>query len=194
MQFSPRRICGPKQPAGSWTPSLESIVSSLEIQEYSMKKFFLLLILALLMAAPASVRAQGGAKQTPQAAVDSDLEKDSAHNLEVARQYFKLRKAYVAALQRCEEIIAGNPTFSKIDEVLFMAGESSLNLAEGKGKQLPSLYVIREGDTKRTLKPDEFRDLARDYFSQLIKTHPESTFRSQAEAKLGTLGGPRASK
>jgi outer membrane protein assembly factor BamD (BamD/ComL family) len=160
-----------------------------------MKKFFLLFILALLIAAvPASVRAQSGAKQPPQAAVDTDLEKDSIHNLEVARQYFKLRKAYVAALQRCEEIIAGNPTFSKIDEVLFIAGESSLNLAEGKGKQQSSLYVIREGDTKRTLKPDEFRDLARDYFSQLVKTHPESSFRSQAAARLGTLGGPRASK
>lgn len=159
-----------------------------------MKKFFWLFILVLLVAVPAGVRAQGGAKQEPQAAVDSDLEKDSLHNLEVARQYFKLRKAYVAALQRCEEIIAGNPTFSKIDEVLFIAGESSLSLAEGKGKQQSSLYVIREGDTKRTLKPAEFRDLARDYFAQLIKTRPESSFRSQAETRLGTLGGPRASK
>ena len=35
---------------------------------------------------------------------------------------------------RCEEIIAGNPTFAKIDEVLYLAGKSSLNLAEGKGK------------------------------------------------------------
>jgi outer membrane protein assembly factor BamD (BamD/ComL family) len=159
-----------------------------------MKKFYLLFILALVVAAPAGVHAQGNAKQTPQAAVDTDLEKDSAHNLEVARQYFKLRKAYVAALQRCEEIIAGNPTFSKIDEVLFIAGESSLSLAEGKGRQQSSLYVIRDGDTKHTLKPDEFRDLARDYFSQLIKTHPESSFRNQAETRLGTLGGPRASK
>ena len=41
----------------------------------------------------------------------------------------------MAALQRCEEIIAANPAFSRIDEVLFMAGESSLHLAEGKGKQ-----------------------------------------------------------
>ena len=40
---------------------------------------------------------------------DPDLETDSHHNLEVARNYFKLKKAYVAALKRCEEIIAGNP-------------------------------------------------------------------------------------
>jgi sugar phosphate isomerase/epimerase len=79
--------------------------------------------------------AQGGAKQGPEVVRDPDMEKDSLHNLEVARQYFKLRKAYKASLARCEEIIAGNPTFSKIDEVLFIAGESSLRLSENKGKQ-----------------------------------------------------------
>ena len=72
---------------------------------------------------------------------DPDLEKDSLHNLEVARNYFKLKKAYVAALKRDEEIIAGNPTFTKIDEVLFIAGSSSLSLAENKGKQKSDLYV-----------------------------------------------------
>ena len=65
--------------------------------------------------APAAVRAQGGAKQGPEVMRDADMEKDSLHNLEVARQYFKLRKAYVASLERCEEVLAGNPTFSKID-------------------------------------------------------------------------------
>ena len=45
---------------------------------------------------------------------DPDLERDSLHNLEVARNYFKLKKAYVASLKRCEEIIAGNPNFAKI--------------------------------------------------------------------------------
>ena len=159
-----------------------------------MKKLFLLSILALLVAVPSAVRAQGGANQGSPHTVDVELEKDSLHNLEVARHYFKTRKAYVAALQRCEEIIAGNPAFSRIDEVLFMAGESSLNLADGKGKQKASLYVIHEGDTKRTLKPDEFRELARDYFSQLLKAYPNSTFRGQAESALGALGGPRASK
>ena len=159
-----------------------------------MKKFLPLSILALLVTFPAAAQAQSGAKQSPQTVVDSDLEKDSRHNLEVARHYFKLRKAYVAALQRCEEIIAGHPTFSRIDEVLFIAGESSLNLSEGKGKQKSSLYLIQEGDTKRSLKPDEFRDLARGYFSQIVKSYPESTFRGQAETALSALGGPRASQ
>ena len=157
-----------------------------------MKKLFWLFLVVLLISVPVTVSAQNDAKQNPQTAVDSDLEKDSLHNLEVARHYFKLRKAYVAALQRCEEIIAGNPTFSKIDEVLFIAGESSLQLADGKGKQSSSLYVIHEGDAKRSLKPDEFRDLARDFFAQLVKSYPNSTFRSQAETELSALGGPRA--
>src|SRR5712692_10377439 len=91
------------------------------------------LAIAFLLAAPLA-RAQGSAKQGPEVVRDPDLEKDSMHNLEVARHYFKLKKAYVAALQRCEEIIAGNPTFAKIDKALFIAGESNLYLSAGKGK------------------------------------------------------------
>jgi outer membrane protein assembly factor BamD (BamD/ComL family) len=154
-----------------------------------MKKYLLsVLMLTVVAGVPSVVYAQAGAKQGPQITRDADLEKDSLHNLEVARLYFKLRKAYVAALQRCEEIMAANPAFTKIDEVLFMAGESSLNLAEGKGKQKASLYVIHEGDTKRTLTPDQFRDLARDYFSQLVNSYPESQYRSQAQDALRELG------
>ena len=101
-----------------------------------MKKFCLisLITLAVFVVAPQVARAQGGAKQGPDVLRDPDMEKDSLHNLEVARQYFKLRKAYKASLARCEEIIAGNPTFSKIDEVLLIAGQSSLRLSENKGK------------------------------------------------------------
>jgi outer membrane protein assembly factor BamD (BamD/ComL family) len=157
-----------------------------------MKKLLLPIVaVASLFCASPIVFGQGGAKQGPQIARDADLEKDSLHNLEVARHYFKLRKAYVAALQRCEEIIAANPAFSKIDEVLFMAGESSLHLAEGKGRQQASLYVIHDGDTKKTLTPDQFRDLARDYLSQLVNGYPDSTYRSQAEESLRSLGGVR---
>src|SRR5258707_11626575 len=107
---------------------------------------YLILFLTLICVAPA-VHAQGGVRSGPDPSTirDPDLEKDSLHNLEVARNYFKLKKAYVAALKRCEEIIAGNPNFAKIDEILFMAGESSLSLAENKGKQKASLYVINEG-------------------------------------------------
>ena len=145
-----------------------------------MRKFCLLVIcfLALSVAAPLA-RAQGNAKQGPDVVRDPDLEKDSLHNLEVARHYFKLKKAYVAALQRCEEIIAGNPVFSKIDEVLFMAGESSLRLAENKGKQASKVTS------------DKLREDARDYLSQLVNGYPDSSFRKQAEEDLKGLGGPK---
>jgi outer membrane protein assembly factor BamD (BamD/ComL family) len=157
-----------------------------------MKKFSITFVaLAFLLFLSSAVFAQSGVKQGPAVARDNDLEKDSLHNLEVARHYFKTRKAYVAALQRCEEILAANPEFSKIDEVLFMAGESSLHLAEGKGRQESSLYVIHEGDTKRTLTAEQFRELARDYLSQLVNSYPESSYRSQAEESLRPLGGAK---
>ena len=156
-----------------------------------MKIVCLLFTVVLLVALPAGVRGQGGAKQSPQVARDSDLEKDSLHNLEVARHYFKLKKAYVAALQRCEEIKAGNPMFSRIDEVLFIAGKSSLNLAEGKGRQAASLYLIQDGDKKRPLTPEELRELARTYLSELVTEHPQSSFRTLAEDDLKLLGGPK---
>ena len=104
-----------------------------------MKKFCLLVIclLALFVAVPLA-RAQGNAKQGPEVLRDPDLEKDSLHNLEVARHYFKLKKAYIAALQRCEEIIAGNPVFSKIDDaptaivhIRLMASTSMMTFVRG---------------------------------------------------------------
>jgi outer membrane protein assembly factor BamD (BamD/ComL family) len=157
-----------------------------------MKRFLIpILALTVLFCMSSVAFAQAGAKQKPQIQRDAELERDSKHNLEVARHYFKLRKAYVAALQRCEEIIAANPAFSRIDEALYIAGQSSLNLAEGKGKQNASLYVIHQGETKKTLTPDEFRELARGFFSQLVSGYPESSFRNQAEEGLRLIGGPK---
>src|SRR5882762_937174 len=104
-----------------------------------MKKSLLLFVLFAVALGLSATRAsaQGNVKSGPEPSTirDPELEKDSLHNLEVARHYFKLKKAYVAALKRCEEIDAGNPTFAKMDEVLFIAGESNLRLAENKGKQ-----------------------------------------------------------
>jgi hypothetical protein len=159
-----------------------------------MKRFLplIVLVLAFEICAPA-VCAQGGAKNGPDPSTirDPDLEKDSLHNLEVARNYFKLKKAYVAALKRSEEIIAGNPNFSRIEEVLFIAGESSLSLAEKKGKQSPSLYVSYDGNTKHTLTPEQFREMGRDYLTRLINDYPQSNFRKQAQEDLSTLGEPK---
>jgi hypothetical protein len=161
----------------------------------SMRKFCLIaiVVVAVFALTPSVARAQGAAKQGPDVVRDSDLEKDSLHNLEVAWQYFKLKKAYVAALQRCEEIIAGNPTFSKIDKVLYIAGESNLYLSEGKGKQKPSLYKRTGANPQSsTLTPEEFRNEARDYLSQLVNEYPDSKFREEALEDLKSLGGPKS--
>jgi hypothetical protein len=159
-----------------------------------MKKVFLTLtvtVIVLFLSTSASY-AQGAVKTGPDPSTlrDAELEKDSLHNLEVARNYFRLKKAYVATLKRCEEIIAGNPNFARIDEVLFIAGKSAVLLAEGKGKQKPALYVMFDGTNKKTLTPDEFRAAGRGYLSQLVNEHPESSFRQQAEEELQALGGP----
>jgi outer membrane protein assembly factor BamD (BamD/ComL family) len=157
-----------------------------------MKKWIFLLAIMVtgLMFVPNVAMAQG-AKQGPDVMRDPDMEKESLHNLEVAKQYFTLRKAYVAALQRCEEVLAGNPEFSRIDEILFYAGQSSLNLAEGKGKQKSGQYVIHEGDKKVTLSAAEFREKARDYLSQLVNNYPQSKLKDVALENLKALGGPR---
>lgn len=146
-----------------------------------MKKFYLvtLFALAVFVVAPAAARAQGAARQGPEVVRDPDMEKDSLHNLEVAKQYFKLRKAYKASLDRCEEILAGNPTFSRIDEVLLLAGQSSLRLSENKGKQSVKTAT------------DKLREDARDYLSMLVNNYPESRFKVAALEELKSLGGPK---
>src|SRR5258705_7415910 len=143
---------------------------------------FIALVFAFLVCAPA-VFAQGAARNGPDPSTirDAELEKDSLHNLDVARQYFKLKKAYIAALRRCEEVIAGNPNFSKMDEILFIAGESSLRLSENKGRQ-----------AEKERKPEQLREDARSYLSQLVNDHPQSPFRQQAEDDLKPLGGVKS--
>jgi hypothetical protein len=144
-------------------------------------------VVALFVAAPAT-RAQGvRSGPDPSTLRDPDLERDSLHNLEVARNYFKLKKAYVASLKRCEEIIAGNPNFARIEEVLLMAGQSSLWLADKKGKQSPDLYVTFDGGEKRTLTSEQFREMGRDYLNKLIKDHPDSPFAKEAREELSAL-------
>lgn len=147
--------------------------------------FLILLIAATLFVAAPVTNAQGvRSGPDPSTLRDPDLERDSLHNLEVAKNYFKLKKAYVAALKRCEEIIAGNPTFSKIEEVLLMAGQSSLWLSENKGKQRPEQYVLYDGGEKRTLTSEQFREMGREYLSKLIKDYPDGSYAKQAREEL----------
>ena len=143
---------------------------------------FCMVVLALSFGATNGL-AQGGAGRGPDASTvrDPDLEKDSMKSLEAVRLYFRLRKAYVAALDRSEEIIAGNPTFSRIDEVLYYAGASSLYLSESKGKQAP----------KKEVSAEKYRADGLDYLSQVVSKYPDSEFRKLAEKELSRVGGPK---
>lgn len=163
-----------------------------------MKRFSLSLVvsLAVVFVFPSGTYAQGKAKTGPDESTirDADLEKDSLHNLEVAKHYFKQKKAYLAALKRCEEIDAGNPNFARLDEVLFIAGQSSLRLAETGGKQktkevMPNDMQAKEKQESKYKTPDELRQDARVYLSRLVTGYPNSTFRKQAETDLEALGG-----
>src|SRR5215213_4347967 len=159
-----------------------------------MRVSFLLICLVLLVVLGSAPVASAQTVRTgpdPATLRDPDLERDSHHNLEVARNYFKLKKAYVAALKRCEEIIAGNPNFEKVDEVLLMAGQSSLSLSQNKGKQKPEQYVSFEGGEKKTLTSQQFREMGIEYLNKLIKDFPESQFARQAREELQTLEAPK---
>src|SRR5437773_1689682 len=112
--------------------------------------------------------------------------------MRLSPQECDLHGAKFVAGSNCEEVLAANPEFSKIDEVLFIAGQSSANLAGEKGKQKPNQYVIHEGEKKVTLTSAEFREKARGYFSQIVTEHPQSSFRGQADAALKELGEPKA--
>ena len=151
-----------------------------------MKKFLPVACCLLLsmLCASVSVQAQGGAVKSgpdPTTIRDPELERDSVKNLEAAKLYFNMRHAYVASLARCEEIIAGNPNFSRIDEALWFAGMSNLYLSQGKGKQAP--------DPK--ISADQYREEARRYLSQLVKDYPDSKFHKKAEEELSKLGGEK---
>src|SRR5215510_1699535 len=139
-------------------------------------KFLLLFAFLFMFAVAPAAFGQGIKPPDPATLRDPDLERDSYHNLEVARNYFKLKKAYVAALKRCEEIIAGNPNFAKIEEGLLMAGQSSLWLSQNKGKQNPNLYVSFDGGEKKTLTSEQFREMGVGYLKKLISDHPDSPY------------------
>ncbi len=138
---------------------------------------FCSLTLVLFCAMPVALGQSASRGPDPATVRDPELEKESKHNLEVARHYFKLKKAYRAALGRCEEIIAGNPNFARMDEVLYIAGASSLYLSQNRGKQAP------------TLAADKLRDDAREYWSRLVNEFSYSDFRQRAENDLRALGG-----
>jgi outer membrane protein assembly factor BamD (BamD/ComL family) len=118
----------------------------------------------------------------PQVQRDPILEADAKHNLEVAAQYFKLKKAYKAVLMRFEETFAAYPEFSKMDEFLYYAGMSSYYLSENKGKQ----KIVSE-EEKKKFAPEKLREDAVAYLSMLVEKYPQSAFKDEAEKTLKEL-------
>jgi outer membrane protein assembly factor BamD (BamD/ComL family) len=148
-----------------------------------MKKAFLISTFILLIF---SVSAFGQEDDKNQVPIDSLLEQDAKHNLNVAWQYFKLKKAYKAVLMRTEETIAAHPTFSKMDEVLYLSGMSSYYLAEGKGKQKINPAVLSKEDKER-YNPKRLREDALALLSQLVESHPDSKYAKKAEKTIKSL-------
>ena len=120
----------------------------------------------------------------PQIERDPVLEADAKHNLEVAWQYFKLKKAYKAVLDRCEETIAAYPTYSKIDEILYLSGMSSYYLSLNKGKQKIDLKSEEE---KELYSPEKLRENAVAYLSKIVEEYPQSKYKDEAEDALKKL-------
>lgn len=152
-----------------------------------MKKAFLFLsFIACLFVFSANTFAQ----RNIDIKVDRDpvMEADSLHNLDVARQAFKLKKAYKAVLLRTEVIIAAYPDFSKIEEVLYLSGMSSYYLAEGKGKQK---VEPRNDEEKAKYAPEKLRDDAGAYLTQLLKQFPNTQYKTEAEKTLKLLENKR---
>ena len=152
-----------------------------------MKRFLLTMCVAAVAAVGASAQA-GAVKRGPDETVVRDLEaeKSAMHELEVARTYFKNRKAYFSSMKRADELVAGYPEFARIDEALYMAGMSAVYLVEGKGKQKLSTLPP---NTVKEYTPEALRELARMHLSRLVKDHPQSEYRKEAERALAALGG-----
>lgn len=130
-----------------------------------------------------------GQKQVePQIQRDPILEADAKHNLEVAWQYYKLKKAYKAVLMRFEETFAAHPDFSKIDEFLYIAAMSSMYLADGKGKQQ---LVLKTDEEKQRYSPARLREDAVAYFSMIRDKYPKSKYIGETEKQLKNLQGKK---
>lgn len=151
-----------------------------------MKKAFLFTsLLVIFFAFSANTFAQEKENE-PDTPIEVLMEQDAAHNLNVAWQYFKLKKAYKAVLMRTQETIDAFPAFSKIDEVLYLAGMSSYNLSENKGKQKIVMENLTDED-KEKFAPERLRENATAYLSRIIEEYPNSKYKDDAEKTLQKL-------
>lgn len=127
------------------------------------------------------------AQRNIEQAIDRDpvLEADAKHNLDVAWQAFgPARKAYKQVLGRFEETYAAYPTFSKMDEFLYLAGMSSYYLSKNEGKQKVNLKLERE---REKYDPQKLKEDAVAYLNLMIERRPDSKYRDDAERVLKEL-------
>jgi TolA-binding protein len=120
-----------------------------------------LFALAMVFAVADTARAQGPARGPIETPRDPVLEVTAKHNLEVARYYLTKRKAYEGARDRLQEIVDTHPTFSRMDEVIYLLGEANLKLD----------------------KPE----IAATHYNRLVSNYPESEFVKKAKERLDKL-------
>lgn len=145
------------------------------------KKLSLLLALVLCVFTTA-VFAQRNV--TPAIDKDPILEQDAKHNLDVAWQAFRLKKAYKGVIMRFEETYAAYPMFSKMEEFFYIAGMSSYYLSRNEGKQKVNLKLEKE---KEKFAPAKLREDAAAYLALMIEKNPQSQYKGDAERVLKEL-------
>lgn len=149
-----------------------------------MKKLFLITTFIFLMFSVSTFSQIRNEKTPPP--INTLLDEDATHNLNVSWQYFKLKKAYKAVVVRMEETIAAHPTFKKMDEVLYLSGMSSYRLATGKGKQKLDYSRMNKEEKERFAKKKLLED-AEAYLAELIENHPTSKYVKKARKTLKKL-------
>jgi len=130
---------------------------------FGMKSIATMFIFALTaMAAGAmNARAQGPTRGPVEPHRDETMEIAAKHNLEVARWYLTKRKAYEGARDRLQEILDTYPDFSRMDEVVFLMGETYLKLGK--------------------------KDKAAEFYDKVVKSFPDSEHVKKARERLEEL-------
>jgi outer membrane protein assembly factor BamD (BamD/ComL family) len=118
------------------------------------------LVTSVILGAAVAAGAHAAQRAPVTTVVDPEQEKFAEHNLDVGKQYYK-RKAYAGAKDRLEEVLAGYPEYTKIDEVCFLLGQ---------------IYVKMDDPLH-----------AREVFQKIVDERPDSPFAKKAREELDKL-------
>ncbi len=155
-----------------------------------MKKVILFTSLLIIFFAFSAETFAQEKEEKPETPIEVLMEQDATHNLNVAWQYFKLKKAYKAVLMRTEETMDAFPAFSKMDEVLYLSAMSSYYLSENKGKQKINTANLTDEDKEKFV-PERLKENAVAYFSRIIQEYPDSKYKDEAEKTLKKLNNEK---